>query len=197
LLRIGLGSSEDESTNKSLEKEKPKSEKLNPKSINYSNHPLMTDLDYRDKETKINHDVALWYERDAFKNLETEEDAEYELDKMIEVYKKKGGRIIGEEKKNEENNKKENARKRKISENDTDSDYNFEEVMVPKKKTKNVGGKDGFEVVAPEAGKKILTRIQVRKREREREKDFIKFIYYIKHSNRLLISNVNFKNIFI
>jgi len=89
-LRIGLGSSEDESRNKSLEEEKPKSERLNPKSVNYS-HPLMTDLDYRDKETKIRYDVALWYEREAFKNLETEEVAEYELDKMIEVHKEKVG----------------------------------------------------------------------------------------------------------
>jgi len=67
--------------------------------------------------------------------------------------------------------KKEDARKRKISENnaddtddiddiedtddsdDADSDYNIE-VMAPKKKTENVDGKDVFEVVAPEADKK-------------------------------------------
>jgi len=150
LLHIGLESSEDESINKPLKKKEP----LKQKSIDCSDNPLLTDLDFRDKKTKKIHKAGLWFERDVFKDLENEDDADYELDKMIEIHEKKGGHIIGQEKKVEKDDKKESTRKRKIND---DSDYNVEEVMASKKKTKNIGGKDGFEVVASGAGKKILT----------------------------------------
>jgi len=87
--------------------------------------------------------------------LENEDDADYELGKMIEEYKKKGGRVLGEEKKVEEKVEEKSKRKRKISESDdNNSDYDMEEMMAPKK-VKKIGGKDGFEIVSQKKGKKV------------------------------------------
>lgn len=126
-----------------------------------SSNPLLTDLDFRDKKEKRIHKAQLWFEKDAFKNLENEEDEDYELGRMIDLYKKKGGRIIGEERKvesensHDQKNKIKNKRKRKDSEksDETDSDYDVEEMMTSDKKVKKIGGKDGFEVVPRETGK--------------------------------------------
>lgn len=99
-------------------------------------------------------------EKDAFKNLETEDDADYELDEMIELYKKKGGHILEEQKKMQEKINVEKKRKRRISENDdSNSDYDMEEMMAPNKKLKKIGGKDGFEIVPQETGKKKFNYI--------------------------------------
>lgn len=142
-----MDDSEDERTTKPRQKQFKDPE----------NNPLLTDLDFRDKETKRAHKAALWFEKDVFKNLENEDDADYELDKMIEQYKKKGGHVLGEEKKMQEKVDEEKKRKRAMSENtDTDSDYDVEEMMAPNKKMKKVGGKDGFEIVPQETGKEIF-----------------------------------------
>lgn len=122
---------------------------------NSNSNPLLTDLDFRDKKTKKIQKAKLWFEKDVFKNLENEDDADYELDKMIEQYKKKGGCVLGEENKVEEKVDGKPKQKRKISESDdTNSDYDMEEMMAPKK-VKQIGGKNGFEVVSREKGKKI------------------------------------------
>lgn len=144
-----MDDSEDESTNKPRKKQQLKDPESNP---------LLTDLDFRDKETKRVHKAALWFEKDVFKNLENEDDADYELDKMIEQYKKKGGHVLGEEKKMQEKIDEEKKRKHEISENDddSDSDYDVEEMMAPNKKMKKIGGKDGFEIVPQEASKELF-----------------------------------------
>jgi len=143
-----LDESEDDTTNKYQKKQQFK---------DLESNPLLTDLDFRDKETKRAHKAALWFEKDVFKNLENEDDADYELDKMIEQYKKKGGHILGEEKKMQIKVDEEKKRKRKISENDdTNSDYDVEEMMAPNKKLKKIGGKDGFEIVPQETGKEVF-----------------------------------------
>jgi len=145
-----LDDSEDEST-----------KKLQQKQQDPESNPLLTDLDFRDKETKRAHKAALWFEKDVFKNLENDDDAEYELDKMIELYKKKGGHVLGEEEKIQEKVDEEKKRKRKISENDTNSDYDMEEMMAPNKKLKKIGGKDGFEVVPKETGKEVFVWLHI------------------------------------
>lgn len=128
--------------------------KLKKETKDCDGNPLLTDLDFRDKKTKKIHKAQLWFEKDVFKNLEDENDADYELDKMVEVYKKKGGEVLGQGKKEEESNETKRTQKRKISESvDTDSDYDVEEAMAPKRKVTNVGGKDGFEIVSRETGK--------------------------------------------
>ncbi|XP_012538675.2 pre-rRNA 2'-O-ribose RNA methyltransferase FTSJ3 [Monomorium pharaonis] len=143
---LGLDNSEDESITK-LQK--------NPKIIDPESNPLLTDLDFRDKETKRIHKAALWFEKDVFKNLENDDDADYELDKVIKEYKQKGGHIIGEEEKMQEKVDEEKKRKRKISESDAEnSDYDVEEMMASKKKLKKIGGKDGFEIVSKETDTK-------------------------------------------
>lgn len=141
-----MDDSEDESTNK------PQKKKQQFKDS--ESNPLLTDLDFRDKETKRIHKAALWFEKDVFKNLDKEDDADYELDKIVEQYKKKGGHILGEEKEMQEKVDKEKKQKRKISESDdTNSDYDMEEIMAPNKKLKKIGGKDGFEIVSQKTGK--------------------------------------------
>lgn len=116
-------------------------------------NPLLTDLDFRDKKAKKIHKAELWFEKDAFKNLENEEDEDYELDRMIEVHKKKGGQILGEEKKvtnHEEENKKRKREDNENSEDESNSDYDMEEMMEPNKKPQKISGKDGFEIVSRE-----------------------------------------------
>lgn len=141
-----MDDSDDENTKKPQKKQQFKDPESNP---------LLTDLDFRDKETKRIHKAALWFEKDAFKNLENEDDADYELDKLIKEYKKIGGHVLGEEEKTQEK-VEEKKQKRKISESDdSNSDYDVEEMMAPNKKSKKIGGQHGFEIVSKEAGKKL------------------------------------------
>ncbi|XP_014488850.1 PREDICTED: pre-rRNA processing protein FTSJ3 [Dinoponera quadriceps] len=148
---LGLGDSEDESTKKKTLPKK-KREFNDPDS-----NPLLTDLDFRDKKAKKIHKAELWFEKDAFKNLENEDDEDYELDRMIELYKKKGGHVLGEEKKieNHDENKKRKREDNESSEDELNSDYDMEEMMETNKKRKKTGGKDGFEIVSREEDKKL------------------------------------------
>lgn len=61
-------------------------------------NPLVTDLDYRDKDSKRVHKAQLWFEKDAFKTMmKTDEgDQDLDLDNLVKSYKKKGIEVIGE-----------------------------------------------------------------------------------------------------
>lgn len=77
-----------------------KSKKLTKKQLKGKageEHPLITDLDYRNKDEKKTHKAELWFQRDIFKNLIDEKDEDADLDKMVEEYKKKGAKVIGKE----------------------------------------------------------------------------------------------------
>lgn len=60
-------------------------------------NPLITDLDYRDKDTKRNAKAAMWFEKDVFKEMEmgNEKDEDFDLDTMVKQYKKKGIKVQG------------------------------------------------------------------------------------------------------
>ncbi|EFN79847.1 pre-rRNA processing protein FTSJ3 [Harpegnathos saltator] len=147
---LGLEDSEDESKKKP-KKPQPKKKRESNES---DNNPLLTDLDFRDKKAKKIRKAELWFEKDAFKDLDNEDDEDYELDRMIELYKKKGGHIVGDENKvvNHEEKKKRKHKDSKNSEDESNSDYEIEETMDSNKKAKKIGGQDGFEIVPREEG---------------------------------------------
>jgi AdoMet-dependent rRNA methyltransferase SPB1 len=64
-------------------------------------NPLLTDLDYRDKDAKKNAKAQFWFEKDIFKNnagkSSDDRDADFDLDTMVKNYKKQGIKILGED----------------------------------------------------------------------------------------------------
>lgn len=136
----GLGLSSGE------ENEKP-GQKAHALKNQQEENPLLTDLDPRGKREKKAHQAELWFERDIFKSLENEADEDYELDRMVEEYKKKGGEIIGDSKKIKENIMDEcESSEDEDEESDTDLRIDFQ----PKEKNTKVaaGDKAGLEIVA-------------------------------------------------
>ncbi|CAH0554387.1 unnamed protein product [Brassicogethes aeneus] len=166
---LGLSESEDEDDSK-------KSKKL-VKVVKERDHPLITDLDYRDKDQKKAHKAELWFERDVFKNLIDEKDEDADLDRMVKEYKKKGAKVIGEEDHTETEKPKRKSDKKhpQIESDDSDydsedsddvgSDYDIENALhVPLNNPK----KDGFEVVkntAPVLGGKGKKRHKLNEEE--------------------------------
>ncbi|KAH8388100.1 hypothetical protein KR093_011754 [Drosophila rubida] len=61
-------------------------------------HPLIKSGDFRDKDTKRQQRVQLWYEKDTLQNLDDDDDDEenYDLDNLAKAYKAKGVAVLGE-----------------------------------------------------------------------------------------------------
>lgn len=161
-----LGLPKDESDEEFPKKNKKTNLKLLGESEERE-HPLITDLDYRDKNKKRLHKAALWFERDAFQNLINEKDEDADLDKMMEDFKKRGAKIIGEETQKESKSKKNmttqvvdkpangavnsdsaSSNEDTDSDSDSDSDYDVNKYHTPV----NNANKDGFEIVKEVSG---------------------------------------------
>lgn len=61
-------------------------------------NPLLMDLDVRDKSTKRDQRVNLWFDKDKFKEMAnaTDEDEDFDLDKLSHQYKAKGVKVLGD-----------------------------------------------------------------------------------------------------
>ncbi|XP_053693918.1 pre-rRNA 2'-O-ribose RNA methyltransferase FTSJ3 [Sabethes cyaneus] len=130
-------------------------------------NPLLTDLDYRDKDEKRRAKAQLWFEKESFKNVLDGEDKalDYDLDRLTEMYKQSGVQIIGADKPKPNDpdrplGKKARRRARHETANesssseDSDSEAEAEaevgDESFQHKTVEKVGGKDGFEVVSSE-----------------------------------------------
>lgn len=141
----------------------------------------------------------MWFDRDIFKNLIDEKDEDADLDRMVENFKKKGAKVIGEgsDKKETKVTKKETKEtKHPAKEETVDSDYSSEEkdeetdsdsddsnydieteVHVPVNDKK----KDGFEIVKKTTGN-ILTMTHLILYVQSYKKviiHFVNIIYYL------------------
>ncbi|XP_004536380.1 pre-rRNA processing protein FTSJ3 [Ceratitis capitata] len=87
----GLGLSEDEDNPQEPQKNKKKR----------IEHPLIKSGDFRDKDTKRQQRVQLWFEKDNLQQIDTEDDEDYDLDRLASEYKSKGVAVLGESQSND------------------------------------------------------------------------------------------------
>uniref|UniRef100_A0A1A9WT14 Putative rRNA methyltransferase n=1 Tax=Glossina brevipalpis TaxID=37001 RepID=A0A1A9WT14_9MUSC len=92
-------SDDDDRIEKSDKKNKTNKKKL-------LQHPLIKSGDFRDKDTKRQQRVQLWYEKGNLKEIGSEDDEDYDLDRLANEYKNKGVSVLGE--KHENNNQSSN-----------------------------------------------------------------------------------------
>lgn len=87
--------------------------------------------------------------------MEIEADEDYELDQMVEQYKRMGGKLISDIKKNEENSKVKHESSSDEEDEDEATDTDTELDFQSKKNNSKAaaGGKAEFEIVAKDEGK--------------------------------------------
>lgn len=93
----GLGLSDDDQSYKS-----DKKTKMNKKTL--AQHPLIKSGDFRDKDTKRQHRVQLWYEKENLQKIDSEDDEDYDLDRLANEYKNRGINVLGEKGQNSNEN---------------------------------------------------------------------------------------------
>lgn len=100
---LGFSGSEDENEKDDKAQSSSKKKSKNEKKPEKSGHPLITDLDHRDKGTKRDQRVNLWFEKDNLR-VAADDDAEedFDLDKLSHQYKTKGVKVFGEDRDNKE-----------------------------------------------------------------------------------------------
>uniref|UniRef100_A0A1B0CJ34 Ribosomal RNA methyltransferase SPB1-like C-terminal domain-containing protein n=2 Tax=Lutzomyia longipalpis TaxID=7200 RepID=A0A1B0CJ34_LUTLO len=159
----GMGLSDNESADGASGNEEEVARAREVQAKLRATNPLLTDLDYRDKDTKRHQRVQFWYEKDNLKALEDEEDAEHDLDRIAAEFRKKGVKILGKQEDPAERVLGKKARKRAKYQKDTeksDSDTTDDETEkvqatgnshheLTYKVVEKVGGKEGFDVVQP------------------------------------------------
>lgn len=168
----GLGLSDSDA-----EDEKPtRKQKLQKEKVK-KEHPLITDLDYRDKEQKKAHKAELFFERDVFKNLIDENDEDADLDKMVEAYKKKGTKILGEQPKADDRKKaaKQISSDSDYSSDDSESDSEAEDYDIEKeysdmkKKRETAAASGGNIFFSNHVGVAIITLIAAQQKKQKRK----------------------------
>lgn len=126
-------------------------------SVVRNRNPLITDLDYRNKEAKRLAKAQLWFEKDSFKGVAktSTREEDFDLDALTKDYENQGVPVSAISKQPSTLGKKATKRarheKKKDAEVSSDSDSDVdEEAAGPKvyETVETVGGKDGFEVVA-------------------------------------------------
>ncbi|XP_030381395.1 pre-rRNA 2'-O-ribose RNA methyltransferase FTSJ3 [Scaptodrosophila lebanonensis] len=61
-----------------------------------NNHPLIRSGDFRDKDTKRQQRVQLWYEKDNLQNIESDDDEEnHDIESLAKGYEAKGVSVLG------------------------------------------------------------------------------------------------------
>ncbi|XP_017871343.1 PREDICTED: pre-rRNA processing protein FTSJ3 isoform X1 [Drosophila arizonae] len=89
----GLGLSDDDDEDHASSNTKGKKKKQR------TEHPLIKSGDFRDKDTRRQQRVALWYEKDTLQNIGNEDDDDeenFDLDNLAKAYKAKGVAVLGE-----------------------------------------------------------------------------------------------------
>lgn len=61
-----------------------------------SEHPLIKSGDFRDKDTKRQQRVQLWYEKENLQKIDSDDDEDFDLNRLADEYKSKGVTILGE-----------------------------------------------------------------------------------------------------
>ncbi len=117
-------------------------------------NPLLTDLDDSSIETKKQRKADLWFSREAFKNIEEDDDlAEEDIAETIKAYKKKNVKILSEERssKSDRPSSDESGDDDDVSEEGgeegRDKEFDVEESYRSLKRNVPSDQKDGFEVV--------------------------------------------------
>lgn len=95
--KSGLGFSDNEDEEKIEDKRVDGRKQKKQKKVAKTENPLLTDLDHRDKNTKREQRVNLWFEKDALKDLDASDvDEDYDLNNLTNQYKSKGVHVLGE-----------------------------------------------------------------------------------------------------
>lgn len=143
---IGLGLGKEDDKRDSRKKSKVK--KVDKKSEN----PLLTDLDTRDKDSKRNQRVQLWFTKDNLKNVEGEADEDFDLDKLTNQYKGRGVRVLGEEEipKMPLGKKAKRRARHGPKEDEDDSDSDSDNDSNQHETVEKIGGENGYDVVTSE-----------------------------------------------
>uniref|UniRef100_A0A4P6D6E0 Putative 23s rrna methylase translation n=1 Tax=Rhodnius prolixus TaxID=13249 RepID=A0A4P6D6E0_RHOPR len=142
-------------------------------------NPLLTDLDPRDREVKRMQKAQLWFEKDAFKDLNQEEDEEFELDEMAKSVEKEGGKVISKnvDIKSEEEEEEDSEDEEDDKENIISSSGNVQNTKSVNEPNENTDSSDSdyeFDYSSQNAGVKEededLEAVKRKRREKERKR---------------------------
>jgi AdoMet-dependent rRNA methyltransferase SPB1 len=132
-------------------------------------NPLIDDLDHRKQDVKRFNKAQMWFAKDIFKEFEgldgdNESDEEYDIKQLTEEYQSKGVKVLGADRTpwtddNVQLGKKARKRQAKhgaaVKDSDESADSSDDENADPEV-VENVGGEDGFDVVAKEPRQKKI-----------------------------------------